>query len=201
MLLCFLTDAAELGMTICDGCGRHVDAVHIKERIERLEMATRFRPIHIQTLVVDACPLPSIEDFFYSAGQGASPRSGTGRAYFSELSKCAPDAIAKSATGTLDDETVLSEWQRRGLFLAYAVDCPYESSMELTEAVGRAARTLILRLNTSYRPKRVALIGATGALMAPLHDGGWNEKLLLDSDSPFTGPNFGARLASVLQRS
>jgi hypothetical protein len=182
-------------MPICDGCGRQVDAAHIKERIERLEMATRFRPIHIQTLVVDACPPAAIADFFFNAGANAGPRSATGRAHFDELAKCAPDAKAKSAS----DEIVLSEWQRRGLFLAYAVDCPFESATELAAAVEKAARTLLLRLATSYKPKRVALISAPAApLVESLKQNGWAEKLILDSNLPFQGMGFGDRLAAAV---
>src|ERR1700719_4321526 len=41
----------ELRMRVCDGCGAPADEAHVRQRIERLEMATRFRPIHIQGLL------------------------------------------------------------------------------------------------------------------------------------------------------
>lgn len=54
-------------MPVCDGCGAEVDAEHIRRRIERLELATRFRPVHIQTLLVGAAPPAKIEDCLYSS--------------------------------------------------------------------------------------------------------------------------------------
>jgi hypothetical protein len=52
-------------MPVCDGCGAAVDAEHIRQRIERLEMATRYRPVHIQTLLVGTAPPKETEDYLY----------------------------------------------------------------------------------------------------------------------------------------
>jgi len=184
-------------MTVCDGCGRQVDAQHVKDRIARLEMATRFRPIHIHTLVIDACPPAALADFFYSAGSDVGPRTQGGRAYFDELSKCAPDSLAKSA----GDEAVLSEWQRRGIFLTYAIECPFDAGAELTSAVEKSGKTTLLRLSTSYKPKTVALISSHAKSLAPiLRDAGWMDRLILDSGLPFAGPGFGTQLASRVLR-
>lgn len=54
-------------MPVCDGCGATVDAEHIRSRIERLEMATRYRPVHIQTLLVGTAPPKRTEDYLYSS--------------------------------------------------------------------------------------------------------------------------------------
>src|SRR5207249_10650226 len=35
----------------CDGCGQAASAEHIARRLRRLEWATRFRPVHIHTLL------------------------------------------------------------------------------------------------------------------------------------------------------
>jgi hypothetical protein len=59
-------------MPICDGCGAAVDAEHIRARIMRLELATRFRPVHIQTLLVGVAPPERAEDYFYASEKGAS---------------------------------------------------------------------------------------------------------------------------------
>jgi hypothetical protein len=182
-------------MTVCDGCGRQVDAQHVKDRIARLEMATRFRPIHIHTLVIDACPPAALADFFYSAGGDAAPRSASGRAYFDELAKASPDSVAKEA----GDEAVLSEWQRRGLFLTFAIECSFDSAPDLECAVAKSAHTTLLRLATSYKPRSVALISPhTNSLVRVLRDAGWGDKLILHSDIPFSGPGFGSQLASRL---
>lgn len=54
-------------MPVCDGCGATVDAEHIRSRIERLEMATRYRPVHVQTLLVGTAPPERTEDYLYSS--------------------------------------------------------------------------------------------------------------------------------------
>src|SRR5216683_5747450 len=50
---------------LCDGCGLAASAEHIAARMERLELATRFRPIHINVLFVALQPMPRPEDDFY----------------------------------------------------------------------------------------------------------------------------------------
>ena len=76
-------------MVVCDGCGAQADDAHIRARIERLELATRFRPIHIQVLLIDAAPPARPEDYFYAVTKDRSIRSVDSRAYFDELMKCA----------------------------------------------------------------------------------------------------------------
>jgi len=39
---------------VCDGCGQSADAEHIARRLKRLENMTRYRPIHIQALLMGA---------------------------------------------------------------------------------------------------------------------------------------------------
>jgi hypothetical protein len=56
-----------LAMTVCDGCGVLVDAEHIRARIERLELATRYRPVHIQTLLIGDAPPARAEQYFYTS--------------------------------------------------------------------------------------------------------------------------------------
>jgi hypothetical protein len=179
-------------MTICDGCGQPADANHTKGRIERLQMATRFRPVHIHTLVIDSCPPPTLSDFFYNLGE---VRTAVCRAYFDELAKCAGGTGAAAA----DAEAVLTEFQRRGLFLAYAVDCSIADPAVLSSAVEKSLSTLKLRLNTSYRPKFVAMVSQpTSVLIAPLQAAGWSEKLLLDGTKPFSGAGFGEKLNQAI---
>jgi len=51
----------------CDGCGQPASAEHIARRLQRLEWATRFRPIHIQAPLGSICnptfPAPTIARF------------------------------------------------------------------------------------------------------------------------------------------
>lgn len=188
-------------MPLCDSCGRTVDAEHIRRRITRLEQATRFRPIHIHALVIDACPPAEPADFFYNVAADRLARSTQASQYFGELGICAADAAAKSGAGVVNEEAVLTEWQRRGLFLGYPIECPYDSEAELTDRIRRSEKTLLLRLQTSYKPKFVALISeSTTGLIDSLRANGWGERLILDGEKPFFGPGFGVRLSEALSR-
>jgi hypothetical protein len=186
-------------MVKCDGCGQPADAEHMKARVERMEMATRYRPIHVHTLVVSACPPAAFADYFYNVQLDRKQRTDSARARFTELAQSAPEAIAKPGGASANEEAVLIEWQRRGLFLAHPVDCWIEPGPALDAAIGASAKTLILRLNTSYRPKHVAFIGrATASLIAPLESSGWQGKLILDNGAPFDGTGFGQILAAAI---
>jgi len=97
-------------MHVCDGCGAPADEAHIRERIERLEMATRFRPIHIQTLLLAEAPPSRIEDYFYRPLRDGESRSSAAKDFFVEVMKAAgisPDAAA-------NEEAALAEFQHRG---------------------------------------------------------------------------------------
>ena len=58
---------------VCDGCGRPATPEHIHERLARLEWATRFRPIHIQLLVLISAP-PTGADFYDASEEIAVDR-------------------------------------------------------------------------------------------------------------------------------
>ena len=150
-------------MRVCDGCGAPADEAHIRQRIERLEMATRFRPIHIQTLFLADAPTSRIEDYFYRPlGEGES-RSAGAKEFFLEMMKSAgiaPDVAT-------DEEAALAEFQRRGFYLAYAVECPVPTPGELNDRVARASTTLQKRVEFSYRPKQIVPIGAAVKAIAP----------------------------------
>lgn len=174
---------------ICDGCGMEADARHIRERIERLELATRFRPIHIHALLIDAVPPARLADYFYRTARDRSARSSRSRNYFDQivgLNRAAADA-------EIEEESALSEFQRRGLFLAYAVECPItDAATALDDTVRRLAPTLLKRVQVSYRPKLVALLSPeAGELIPALLGAGWAGRLVLDEGRPFTLPELG----------
>lgn len=175
-------------MPICDGCGAQVDEAHIRQRIARLELATRFRPIHIQVLLLDAAPPAKLEDYFYRPARDPGERSTPSRMFFDELAKCTGHARLARAT----EETTLAEFQKRGFFLAYAVECPVESSSELAAALDRLASTVVLRVNSSYKPKFLAPISRDLHPLLPLLQlKGWNENLILNNGEPFDDPFLG----------
>jgi len=176
-------------VTLCDSCGARADDRHVRERIERLELATRLRPFLFQVLLLDAAPPPRPEDYFYRAAKDRSVRSKDPRNYFDEL-------IASSGTndaGEIGEEAALEAFQRRGLFLAYAVECPVQDDAALASAIGRAAPTLLKRLQISYRPKYVAVLSeCLQGLIPVLQGAGWADRLILDEGKdggkPFASP-------------
>jgi hypothetical protein len=175
-------------MPMCDGCGTQVDEAHIRQRIERLELATRFRPIHIQVLFLDSAPPAALEDYFYRPAADLNERSVASRMFFDELAKCTGHARATHAS----EESALAEFQKHGYFLAYVVECPVESSSDLAGAIDRMASTVVLRVNSSYKPKFLAPISRDlQALLPLLQLKGWNEKLILNNGEPFDDPFLG----------
>jgi hypothetical protein len=192
-------------MPLCDGCGAQVDEPHIRHRIERLELATRFRPIHIQVVLLDAAPLSAQEDYFYRAASPV-PRSTESQKFFDEITKC----VGRKPGETLTEESALAEFQRRGFYLAYAVECPVEPPERLAAAVTRLAPTVLLRLNASYKPKFVAPVAAAlQPVISLLQDNSWADRLILHDGKPFDHPgrensarqsSFGAALADRLSQ-
>lgn len=65
-------------MPVCDGCGAMVDAEHIRQRIERLEIATRYRPVHIQTLLIGSAPPAKNDDYVYSSEKAGAELQRSG---------------------------------------------------------------------------------------------------------------------------
>jgi hypothetical protein len=150
-------------MRACDGCGAPADEAHIRLRIGRLEMATRFRPIHIQTLFLADAPASRIEDYFYRPINEGESRSTEAKQFFVEMMTAAgiaPDAAT-------DEEAALAEFQRRGFYLAYAVECPVPTPQELSERITAASTTLLKRIEFSYRPKHVVPICPVVKAIAP----------------------------------
>lgn len=176
-------------MPVCDGCGEQAGEQHIRQRIERLELATRFRPIHIAVLLIDAAPPMPPGDFFYATGDAA--RSQAGQAYFDELAK-----LAGAAAGA-PEEAVSAEFQRRGFFLTSAVECPVTDGADLNSLIRGLAPTVLRRVQASYKPKQIALISpSTKELIEPFHTAGWDDRLILDGGNPFSSASIGGRLAA-----
>jgi hypothetical protein len=151
-------------MRVCDGCGAPADEAHIRQRIERLEMATRFRPIHIQVLLLGDAPPLRMENYFYRPAREGESRSAAARDFFIDALRAAsidPGAAA-------NEEAALAEFQRRGFYLADVVECPVATSEELSERVARASSTLLKRIEFSYRPKHVVPFGIAVKALIPV---------------------------------
>jgi hypothetical protein len=171
-------------MPLCDGCGAQVDEAHIRSRIKRLEHATRFRPIHIQVLFVAAAPPSQPEDDFYRTAT-STKRSAGSQTFFDELAKC----VGREPGDNADEEGVLTEFQRHGFYLAYAVECPIEPPEQLAATVTKLAPRVVLRVNTSYKPKFVALLSPALQPLIPLfRTNSWADRLILQDGAPFEVP-------------
>jgi len=175
-------------MPLCDGCGTTVDDAHVRRRIERLELLTRFRPVHIQVLFLEAAPPVRMEDYFYRAAADRSVRSLPAQMFFDELAKCA----GFTPGSDIKEEAVLAEFQRRGLLLAWAVECPLEEQPDPDAALNRFSPTLLKRIQMSYKPKRLVPIGQRIAEIVPfLELSGFGERMVLSDGGPFVDPFLG----------
>ena len=196
-------------MPRCDCSEAEVSESHVRERSTRLEQATRFRPVHIRVLVLDAAPAATIDDDFYHPSADRSARSLFSRMYFDELAVAS--GISRDSLASLDEAAVLADFQRRGFFLAHAVECPIADPPALREALNRLAPTLLRRLETSYKPRFVAPVGLAIAEIIPfLQMSSWKDRLILAKDAPFEDPflgdpqnqaEFGTCLGDALARS
>jgi hypothetical protein len=181
-------------MLVCDGCGLEAPDLHRRQRIERLELATRYRPIHIQVLFVDSAPGPRNDDYFYRSSKDRAARSVGSRMYFDEIMKVLAAPAAASGSKPLADEAAqLAEFQRRGYFLTHVVECPIEGEAEMENAIYRMAPKFLLRVQKSYQPKHILLLSQpTQHIIELLQTEGWDgKKLLLDDEVPFFDPFLG----------
>jgi hypothetical protein len=175
-------------MAFCDGCRLQVDDAHIRRRIARLELATRFRPIHIQVLLIDAAPPATEDDYFYRAAANREERSVVSRMYFDEIVKSAGISFGTD----MKEEAALTEFQHRGFFLTYAMECPVDSPEALSEALNRLGPVMVKRVNASYKPKYIAPISPSMEELTPLFEfSGWGQRLILNGGKPFVDPFLG----------
>src|SRR6266705_1720713 len=91
----------------CDGCGQIASPEHIARRLRRLEWATRYRPVHIQTLLLGAIAPVEDREFLYSPGKE-----------FRGEAAVLLRAVGISAAGK-PAEAIQAEFQRAGYFLTY----------------------------------------------------------------------------------
>src|ERR1700730_16549176 len=94
---------------LCDGCGEPACAEHLAQRLQRLELATRYRPIHLHTLLLGAVSPQPPAEFLYSPQEAHSGGAANLIA-----------AAGISTTGKSAD-TIQSEFQRRGIYLTHVL--------------------------------------------------------------------------------
>jgi len=168
----------------CDGCGAPASPEHLRARVERLERATKYRPIHIQVLFVALSP-DAVGDFYSGGGDIFT-------ALMASL-EISPERQAKGqgADAETSVDNSLLEFQRRGFYLAYLSECPTgEDGASGASAVldwNRLTATLATRIRFNYRPKHVALLGnALASVAARLASTDLASLLLQDQGSPLS---------------
>jgi hypothetical protein len=160
----------------CDGCGLPASPQHLAERVRRLELSTKYRPVHIGVLFVALAPAPRTEDDFYGPAE----------------SKEFSDPFLE-ALGINPSADKLIEFQRRGYFLAYLLECPIPEGQETAAAtIARLAPTLIRRIRFNYRPKHIAPLGADlFPLIDLLTQAGFASNLILSQGQVLPVPRTG----------
>lgn len=136
----------------CDGCGQLADSQHISSRLHKLEWATRFRPIHIQALLLSGITPLRNDEFLYNP-QG--PFEGEGRNLLNAL---------QFTTERKSRESVLAELQKLGLMLVHVLECPLSTDTQPFEArplLENQLAAAVIRIRRSLKPKRVLLCSSS----------------------------------------
>jgi hypothetical protein len=183
-------------LILCDSCGVAASAEHIRARLERLELATRYRPVHVGLLLICTAPPAAIGDDLYAW----------------EQQKAAPDA-KKYLEGLLQSVGIgpektpverLAEFQRRGIYLARLVECQIAPGKDLKANIATLAGVMVKRITQSYKPARIGLLAPVApGLAEALKVAGLNEKLIAGGDGieiPSPGDKAGiARTRKMLE--
>jgi len=136
----------------CDGCGQPASPEHIARRLQRLEWATRYRPIHMQTLLLGGISPENDADFLYSPEYAHQGEAKT------VLAAAGIETTAKSA------DILHSEFQRRGMYLTHVLECPLalkgkeHSITDLDALLCSRLNALFTRIRRSLKPRRVVII-------------------------------------------
>jgi hypothetical protein len=138
---------------LCDGCGQSASPEHIARRLQRLEWATRYRPIHLHTLMLGAISPQAPSEFLYSPEEVHS----------GEAANLVVAAGISSAGKSAD--AIQSELQRRGIYLTHVLECPLDVPSSGVDFLNNALITrlpmLFTRIRRSLKPKRLAFISGS----------------------------------------
>jgi hypothetical protein len=141
----------------CDGCGQSASPAHLARRLQRLEWTTRYRPVHIQVLLLGGIAPEADEAFLYC------PEGN----YQGEAANLL-EALRISRAGRSAD-AVLTDFQKGGLLLTYVLECPLEPGVGPSAAqqlIEGQLPVVIARLRRSLKPKRVVLFSGELASLA-----------------------------------
>lgn len=185
--------------TFCDGCGSKVSPEHLANRVQRIELASRYRPLRIRLLILAEAPPLRLQSYFYFPSHAEMQKGVLSRAFFDELMR------ALGFLGEHDDDrdeaTALQEFQKHGFFLADAIECPLEevapglyegrSSIGWNDLAHRYSKALITRIQNSFAPTWIVPISKRlhRYLLPLLRDAGLGAKLVLYQNLPLPFPH------------
>ena len=161
----------------CDGCGPPASPEHLARRLLRLEWTTRYRPVHIATLLLGAAAPESDLEFIYST-------AGLWQGEASALLAAAGLTVHGKSS-----EAVLAEFQRGGFFLTHVLECPLENNGGLSsdQLIATRLPAVLTRIRRSLKPKRLAPISESLRQFLPAFaSAGLPLVILLDREGPFT---------------
>lgn len=169
---------ANLPALRCDGCGQTASPEHIARRLQRLEWATRYRPVHIQTLLLGAFAPREDAEFLYAPG-------GEFRGEAALLLRAAGIGFTEKPA-----EAVQTEFQGLGYFLTHVFDCPLEAGPESTASQALLLRerlpAMASRIRRSVKPKCVILVTEPlGAIVQDILALDLGCPVVLDQGKPF----------------
>jgi hypothetical protein len=185
---------------VCDGCGQAASAEHIARRLRRLEWTTRYRPVHIHTLLLGAFSPLRDEEFLYATG------GEHGDEFRGEAAQIL-GAVGISTAGKARD-AVHAEFQRAGFFLTHVLECPLDGDTargETTAALlAQRLQQVATRIRRSLKPKRVmAVTNELAPVVEDILALDLGCPVLLDGGKPFRlegrgGDKAGERLRKAL---
>lgn len=154
----------------CDGCGQVGSPEHIARRLRRLEWATRYRPVHIQTLLLGGVAPLEDSEFLYTPGGEFRGEAETllravgidsGLPPFDTQRKQQAIPTTPSTPGK-PAEDIQAEFQAAGFFLTHILECPLELGENSAANTGDLLRKhlppVASRIRRSLKPKRVMLV-------------------------------------------
>jgi hypothetical protein len=160
----------------CDGCGQLASPAHIARRLQRLEWTTRYRPVHIGTLLLGAVAPLNDSDFVYSPAGGWK---GEAKLLL---------AAAGVTTAGKTAEATLAEFQRGGFFLTHVLECPSEDAAggNFQQLLGSRFPAVLARIRRSLKPRRLVPVSQALEQFLPiLNSGDLPCAILLDQGRPF----------------
>ena len=161
----------------CDGCGQMGSPEHIARRLRRLEWATRFRPVHIQTLLLGGVAPCEDAEFLYAPDGEFRGEAETllravgiesGRPPFEPQGEQDNQKVVPTTTSPSGKTAMHAEFQAAGFFLTHILECPLEPDTNTAVKANAGTDASIMlrrhlpavasRIRRSLKPKRVMLV-------------------------------------------